>query len=107
MEITVILVWMACLLSYLTSNNQRILPQPFNKKIGWIGFVLLLVIAQMASMQSYAFAAALLVNLSLVMMSWILIIVLHAHQGLTKLPLWFTGVLLVSFFVRFGGNYVV
>ena len=86
MEITVILVWIACLLSYLASKNQSILSQPLTRVTGWLGFVILLVIAQAVAMHTYPFMTAFLVNLSLVMMSWILIIVIHGHQSLVKLP---------------------
>ena len=107
MEITVILVWIACLLSYLTSKNQRVLNKPLTRVTGWFGCVLMLAIAQVFAMQSYSFATAFLINLSLMMMSWILIIFIHGHQSLIKLPLWFTGVLLLSFAVRMGAGYVV
>lgn len=105
MELTIFLVWVACLLSYSSSINQRLLNKPINKNFAWPGFTLLLGVALMSAMQWYITIIAALYIFSLVMMFWIAIIIIHGHFSNIKLPLIISTILCFTFLLSTGGLY--
>lgn len=65
------LCWLACLLTYSASKQQKLWVKPLPKPQAWGGFGLLLIIATFLQNQLYHWLAAVTIVLVVVMTSWI------------------------------------
>lgn len=105
MELTFFLTWVACLLSYSASINQKLFNKPLDKGLAWSGFIILLCIAFIAASQWHISIIALFYVLALVMSFWLIIIFMHGHIKNKQFPTAITAVMLLSVLVSAGGQY--
>ncbi|KGJ94643.1 hypothetical protein [Colwellia psychrerythraea] len=105
MELTFFLTWVACLLSYSASINQKLFNKPLNKPLAWGGFIIFLTGAYIAASQWHIVVIACFYVLALVMTFWIIIIFMHGHIKNKNFPTAITAVMLLSVLVSLGGQY--
>lgn len=105
MELTFFLIWVACLLSYSASINQKLFNKPLNKRFAWSGFIILLGAAFIAASQWHISVIALFYILASVMTFWLVIIFMHGHIKNKNFPIAITAVMLLSVLVSAGGQY--
>jgi hypothetical protein len=105
MELTFFLTWVACLLSYSASTNQKLFDKPLNKQLAWSGFIILLGAAFIAASQWHIAVIACFYVLALIMTFWIAIIFMHGHINNKQFPTAITAVMLISVLVSAGGQY--
>lgn len=89
------LLWIACLLSYLSSNKQKLTHISITKTSAWLLFSVCLLLATYCFTYRYGLVVAVLNSVLLVMVMWLLLVIFasHIHHKLTL-----TGVLGMSFF---------
>jgi len=79
LSITILLSWFACLGTYLSSDKQKLLNKPLAKKQSWLFSSISLLVTWYLATYAYSITTAFLYVLSLMMLSWIVIIVLRGH----------------------------
>ncbi|OUR60463.1 hypothetical protein A9Q74_13560 [Colwellia sp. 39_35_sub15_T18] len=78
--ISVLLVWFACLLAYLSSPKQQLLDKSLSKLSAWFGFTGLLTMALWGFSDTYSYLVSSLLMLMLVMVMWTLLILVASHK---------------------------
>lgn len=76
---SILLVWLACLLSYLASNQQRLLVRPLSKQYSWMSFALILGVAFYLLSTKYLVVVSGLILLIQVMCIWLVIVFSASH----------------------------
>lgn len=105
MELTVFLTWIACLLSYSASVNQKLFDKPLNKRFAWAGFIILVSVALLSALQWHIAVTASFYVLALVMAFWGIVIFMHGHISNKKFPSAITAVMFLSVLISAGGQY--
>lgn len=75
----VLFIWTGCLLPYLASSRQQLIPKKLPKLAAWLAFTVLQVIASWGLSYFYQPMAACLIVLMLVMCMWIVITIISSH----------------------------
>ena len=79
----VALVWLACLLPYLSAKSQRLLNTPLaSKALVWFCFSLFIVLAVFVVPHGYSALVASLIVLMLCMCLWIGLVFLSSHLSM-------------------------
>lgn len=76
---SILLVWIACMLPYLASKQQRLLVRPISKQFSWIGFALMLGVAFYLLTTKYLAVVSGLILLIQVMCIWLVIVFTASH----------------------------
>lgn len=79
--ISVLSVWFACLLAYLSSPKQQLLDKSLPKLFAWFSFASLLTIAFLGFSYTYSYLVSSLMILMLVMVMWTLLILVASHKA--------------------------
>lgn len=75
----VLLIWAGCLLPYLASTRQQLLPVQVPKAVAWAGFCILQLLAVFGFSYFYDAIAASLIVLMFVMCMWVGLTIVAAH----------------------------
>ena len=103
MEFAVLAIWIASLITYLSSPSQQIIKAPLNKKTTWPAFIALLSVSNYLFNQYFSLSISLLISLASLMLMWIAIILLTGHHRLKLLPFSVIGSVVVVSLVQLGG----
>jgi len=79
--ISVLLIWFACLLAYLSSAKQQLLANSVSKLFAWFGFFGLLTVAFWGFSYTYSYLVSSLMMLMLVMVMWTLLVLVASHKA--------------------------
>mgnify|MGYP007089731795 CR=1 FL=1 len=90
--IAVILLWVCCFFSYLSTSKQRLINSSLPKYIVWIGFAIGVFLAVSIFAIHYGLVVALLITLLLVMAMWIMLVVISSHAKRRTLLVFSVGV---------------
>ncbi len=106
MELTIFLTWIACLLSYSASPNQKLLAKPTNKHAAWGGFLILVIVAYISASQHHIAATAFFYVLALIMACWGAVIFIYGHIAYRMFPVAITAIMLITVLFSTGRQYV-
>jgi len=103
MFISGVLVWLGCLLVYMTSKNQKLMDKPLRVKFSYpISFIALLN-SWVGFSQEYSNTIAAIVVLSLVMVMWSTIVLFLGHIKTTFIPFFAGGSVVTALMIQLGG----
>lgn len=90
-------VWWSSVLPYLSSKRQRLLPRPIPRIFAWAGFVAGMVVSCSLLARVHHPTSAIVYGLSVVMVSWILLVLGTSHsEHKFQVLIWGTGFALLT-----------
>lgn len=105
-ELTFILMWGACLSSYLSSDKHPFKDKKINKFQGWGVFLILLNVAFVNTLLVYSIAVSVIFILCLLMMLWLVLIFIDEYTKLKRFSFVFITFLSTLIFFNLGSGYV-
>lgn len=88
---TILILWLPCLLVFLSSSHQQFLSQSLSGKLTWPIFVLSLPGCWWLNLPQYGPVASGIMVLFSVMLIWITIVLCHGHLKVRLLPFTLAG----------------
>lgn len=75
----VFFLWVGCLISYLSSNKQKLKNNSLGKIPAWLLFSVCLMLATYCFTYSYGLVVSMLNTVMLVMTMWLLLVIFSSH----------------------------
>ncbi len=103
MEVAILLVWLSCVLTFVSTKHQKLTSLKLSKWIVWGVFVTFNGSSWYMLTLDYPLVSAGLMVLSAVMMMWIAMVLAHGHLKLKLVPFTLTGAVISIGLVQMGG----
>jgi len=104
MEIAVLLLWAASLISFLASKTQNLLAKPLPKIVAWPVFVIFTATGSYLFTAYYSLAVSLISGLACISFMWISLVLFLGHFHLKLLPISILGSFSIVLLIQLGGN---
>ena len=79
MLVSVLILWLGCLITFLASPQQKFIAKRLSKKFAWPAFIGLYVAASIIASSSYPAISAWILTFTIVSLMWVSIVFSHGH----------------------------
>ena len=103
MEVAALLIWAACLITYLASQPQKLLKKPIVKTVAWPIFAILVTLGCYMFSRHYLPTASIMLTVSLGMLMWGVLVLALGHLKIKLMPVSLFGAFSMVSLMQMGG----
>ena len=103
MVLSVLILWLGCLTTFLASSQQAFFPKRLSKKLAWPVFVCAYVLATWLATNVYPVISSAILTLVIVSLMWTSIVFIHGHIRTRLTPFAFGGGVVSALLIGIGG----